>query len=130
MKLAEFALLTDENIDREVVAYLRARGFDVRDVCEDGLQGSADIALLRQLVAEHRVIVTHDSDFGTLAIHAGEPIVGVVFLRPGHIDPAFTVETIKAVLDKNIEVAPPFLLVARHSGLYVTVRYRPLNSEG
>jgi len=27
VKLAELALLTDENIDREVVAYLRAREF-------------------------------------------------------------------------------------------------------
>lgn len=36
MKLAEFALLTDENIDREVVAYLRARGFDVQFVVSDG----------------------------------------------------------------------------------------------
>ena len=59
MKLAVFALLTDENIDRDVVSYLRAQQFAVRDVCEDGLQGSTDVALLRQAVTEHRVIVTH-----------------------------------------------------------------------
>jgi hypothetical protein len=75
------------------------------------------------------VIVTHDSDFGTLAVHAGEPIVGLLFLRPGHIDPAFTIETIKAILEHDFDVTPPFLLVARRSGLNVTIRYRPLGSE-
>jgi hypothetical protein len=37
VKLAQFPLLTDENIDAEVVRFLRERGFDVRDVCEEGL---------------------------------------------------------------------------------------------
>lgn len=82
MKLIEFPLLTNENIDAEVVRFLRERGFDVRDVCESGLRGAADIDLIRKAVAENRVIVTHDSDFGTLAVHAGAPIVGLLFLRP------------------------------------------------
>lgn len=130
MKLRQFPLLTDENIDAEVVRFLRERGFDVSDVCESGLRGAGDIDLIRKAVAENRVIVTHDSDFGTLVVHAGEPIVGLLFLRPGHIDPAFTIETIKAILEHDFDVTPPFLLVARRSGLNVTVRYRPLGSEG
>ena len=126
MRLVDFPLLTDENIDVEAVRFLRQQGFDVRDVCDEGLQGSTDIELLRRAVAENRVVVTHDSDFGTLAIHAGEPLVGVLFLRPGHIDPAFTIETIKTVIEHGLDITPPFVLVARRSGLNVTIRYRPL----
>jgi len=36
-------------------------------------------------------IQTHDSDFGALAIHQGEPVIGEVNLRPGHISPRFTI---------------------------------------
>jgi predicted nuclease of predicted toxin-antitoxin system len=126
VKLLQFPLLTDENIDAEVVRFLRQRGFNVRDVCEEGLRGAADVDLIRRAVAENRVIVTHDSDFGTLAVHAGEPIVGLLFLRPGHIDPAFTIETIQAILDRDLDVTPPFVLVARRSGMDVKIRYRPL----
>jgi hypothetical protein len=53
-----------------------------------------------------------------------------MFLRPGYIDPAFTIETIKAVLDRDLDVTAPFVLVARRSGLNVTIRYRPLGSGG
>lgn len=48
MKLRDFGLLTDENLDPDVVAFLRRQGFDVSDVCEDGLQGSTDVALLQR----------------------------------------------------------------------------------
>lgn len=126
MRLLQFPLLTDENIDAEVVRFLRQQGFNVRDVCEEGLRGAADIDLIRRAVAENRVLVTHDSDFGTLAVHAGEPIVGLLFLRPGHIDPAFTIGTIQAILDRDLDVTPPFVLVARRSGVDVKMRYRPL----
>jgi predicted nuclease of predicted toxin-antitoxin system len=78
VKLREFGLLTDENIDPAVVSHLRTIGFDVLDVCESGLQGSSDVDLLRRAVGERRVVVTHDADFGTLAILQGEPIVGLV----------------------------------------------------
>jgi predicted nuclease of predicted toxin-antitoxin system len=130
VKLAHFPLLTDENIDAEIVRFLRGSGFDVCDVCEKGLQGATDIDLISRAVSENRVIVTHDADFGTLAVHAGVSIVGIMFLRPGHIDPAFTIETIKAILDRDLDVTAPFVLVARRSGLNVTIRYRPLGSGG
>ena len=96
------------------------------DVCEMGKQGAADLDLIRDAVRQRRVIVSHDSDFGTLAIHAGEPIVGILFLRPGHIEPAFTIETVKVLLARDVALTPPFILVARRKGSTVTIRYRPL----
>ncbi len=99
MKLRDFPLLTDENIDSEVIAFLRQLGFDVLDVVESGLQGSADGDLLRMAKAQTRVIVTHDADFGTLAVRQGEPVNGIVYLRPAHIDAKFTIGSLQAVLD-------------------------------
>ena len=126
MKLHDFPLLTDENIDPAVVAHLRHLGFDVLDVMASGLQGSADVDLSRLATAQGRVVVTHDADFGTLAIHQNEPLVGLVYLRPGHIDPQFTIATVQTVLNNDPDVAPPFVLVAKRTGNTVTIRIRHL----
>lgn len=126
MKLRDFPLLTDENLDPDVVAHLRQIGFDVLDVVESGLQGSTDVHLMRLATSQGRLIVTHDADFGTLAILQNEPVVGIIYLRPGHIDPQFTIATIEAVLKLDPDVSPPFILVAKRSGNRVTVRVRPL----
>lgn len=124
MKLGDFKLLADENIHPQVIQFLRTVGFDVSAVAELNLMGTPDLDLLRLAYAESRVVVTHDSDFGTLAVLAGEPIVGIVYLRPGHINPQFTIETIRAVLAVGRELSPPFILVAQRKGTHVTIRLR------
>lgn len=126
MKLRDFALLTDENLDPDVVAFLHQTGFDLCDVCDNGMQGSTDVDLLRRAFTENRVIVTLDADFGILTVLGGEPVVGILYLRPGHIDPRFTIETIETVLKTDPDVAPPFLIVAKRTGKTVAIRIRAL----
>jgi predicted nuclease of predicted toxin-antitoxin system len=128
MKLRDFPLLTDENLDAEVVASLRKLGFDVRDVVESGLRGSSDVDLLRLAAEQKRVVVTHDADFGTLAIRQNEPLIGLVYLRPGHIDSQFTIETIQTVLSADPDLLPPFVLVAKRISNKVTIRIRQLGT--
>ena len=112
MKLGDFRLLTDENIDPDVVDWLIREGFDVLDVCRAGLQGTADVDLLKRATKESRVVITHDSDFGTLAILQG--------------DPQYTIETLKSVLQLNPEVTHPFILVAKRIGPNVIIRLREI----
>lgn len=126
MRLHDFAFLTDENVHPTVVAHLRAKGCDVLDVCEEGWKGAEDASLLRLACSLNRVIVTHDSDFGALSIARMEPVVGIVFLRPGHIDPQFTIDTLQLLFEKDIEINPPFLLVAKRCRREVTIRLRRL----
>ncbi|HEY2415592.1 MAG TPA: DUF5615 family PIN-like protein [Pirellulaceae bacterium] len=126
MKLREFGLLTDENVEADVVDWLRQSGFDVYDVCEQGLEGCDDRHVLQIAVAANRVAVTHDADFGTLAVLQGEPVLWILYLRPGHIDPQFTIRTIQTVLGIDPDLTPPFILVARQGGNGVTVRIRQI----
>lgn len=58
MKVVGLSLLTDENVDQQIVTYLRDVGISVKDVKEEGLVGIEDIDLLRLSVNESRVIVT------------------------------------------------------------------------
>lgn len=126
MNLRNAAFLADENILSDVVAFLRAEGCDVLSVQESSLIGSDDVTLIRQAFSEQRIILTHDSDFGTLAVAANEPIVGIVYLRPGHIRAEFTVGTLRTLFDQEIELIPPFVLVAKRSGERVNIRIRTL----
>ena len=126
MRLGDFPFLADENVHREVVASLRAEGRDVQDVRESGWMGSSDAELLRRAFAGRRVVITHDRDFGALYIARLEPVFGVVYLRPGHIDPRFTLDTLRVLFSRNPELTPPFLLVAKRSGNSVTIRVRSL----
>jgi predicted nuclease of predicted toxin-antitoxin system len=126
VRLRDSALLTDENVHPDVAAFLREQGHDVLDVKDASLAGLGDTELIRLAFAQGRVVVTHDSDFGKLAMAAGEPMVGVLYLRPGHIVPSFTIGTLKAVAERDPEFTPPFIVVAARSGDVVRIRVRQL----
>jgi predicted nuclease of predicted toxin-antitoxin system len=127
VRLLGFRLLCDENIAPPVVDSLRARGCDVRSVEQERLIGCADRDVLARATAQGRVVITHDLAFGKAAISAGEPFVGIVYLRPGHISADFVLTLVDALISSPIDVSPPFVVVAerRHSTLRVRVRTEP-----
>ncbi len=126
---ADFPLLTDQNVRDAVVAFLRARGFDVISAREGELPGSTDEVLRSLAIATGRVVVTHDRDFGRLATLAATHPPGVVFIRPGHLDTAFTIAQFEQLLAADLEVEPPFLLVAEQQQGGLNVRLRTLRTE-
>jgi predicted nuclease of predicted toxin-antitoxin system len=73
-------ILADENMDAEVIRWLRARGHDVLWAAEE-LGGAADSLVLSRAFAEDRLVLTHDLDFGELAIHHRLRAKGVILLR-------------------------------------------------
>lgn len=56
-------ILADENCDGFLIQELRAKGHDVESARECML-GADDEAVLRRAIAENRVILTNDLDFG------------------------------------------------------------------
>ena len=73
MKLAQFSFLADENIHPGVTTFLRDQGLDLVTVGALGLGGAEDVTIVRTALAAKRVVLTHDRDFGSLAIAGGEP---------------------------------------------------------
>lgn len=126
MNLRDFAMLTDENISPAVVAFFRDEGFDVWDAKEEGWAGKLDIELLDISLGSNRILVTHDQDFGSLAIKEERPIVGIIYLRPGHISSRFAIESLRAIMESKLHLQPPFLLVAENSGHSIRLRLRAL----
>jgi predicted nuclease of predicted toxin-antitoxin system len=122
----DFPLLADENIHPDVISYLRQHEHDIRSVVEEDLLGQSDRAVLRLAYAGGRVVLTHDSDFGTLAITQDEPFIGIVYLRPGHIRADFTIQTLRTVAAQPLDVQPPFIIVAEQRAQSVQIRTRQL----
>ncbi|GIW93019.1 MAG: hypothetical protein KatS3mg110_1060 [Pirellulaceae bacterium] len=77
--------LMHENVSGTVIRI--QRGHDVSAV-KEFLRGAPDQEVLRRAHAEHRVVVTHDKEFGELAFRFGLPAsCGVILLRVGGGNP-------------------------------------------
>jgi predicted nuclease of predicted toxin-antitoxin system len=124
MKPLDFPLLADENLHPDVVAFLLERGCDVLSISGQGLWGLSDLDVLNMAQKGKRVVLTHDSDFGGLAILNSQPYIGIIYLRPGHIQPEFTIQTLQAIQSRALEVSPPFIIVAERTGNNVKIRLR------
>jgi predicted nuclease of predicted toxin-antitoxin system len=124
VSLRDYKLLTDENIDPAVIQFLRNNGFDVSDVKENRWYGKKDIDLMPIAFEEQRVIVTHDSDFGTIVFTRNEPFVGILYLRPGHFDALPHIQSLNAILGSKLSLLTPFILIAENTGSSVKIRLR------
>jgi predicted nuclease of predicted toxin-antitoxin system len=126
MKLRDYAFLTDENIDAEVVALLRQEGFDVLDIKEQHWFGMPDVEILQKSHEQNRVVISQDSDFGMLIYRDNIDFCGVIYLRPGHISSKIHVQTIQTLLATSIEVDVPLIIVAENAKGYIKIRIRQL----
>jgi predicted nuclease of predicted toxin-antitoxin system len=129
MKPLSRPLLADQNISREVIRLLREQGKDIRSLRDEDLMGANDSVILRRACEQKRVVLTHDSDFGTLAIHREEPYVGIIYLRPGHIATEFVMTTLATVDETVLTVQTPFIIVAdcRNDSVRIRVRTKALS---
>jgi predicted nuclease of predicted toxin-antitoxin system len=94
-------LLADENVALDIVTALRTGGHDVTSIKDVG-PGSTDVAVLARALAEDRVLLTFDKDFGELAFHLGQSASpGIILLRPRLRSPAYLVRFTLAVLGQD-----------------------------
>ncbi|MEM6395674.1 MAG: DUF5615 family PIN-like protein [Bacteroidota bacterium] len=126
MLFSELSFIADENIDQEVVKYLRSQDVDVDYIPELGLSGLSDRQILSVAYNKGKSIITHDSDFGDLIFIENKPFHAVVYLRPGHFDPSLTIDSLKQLLDKEIEVNLPAIIVATRKSNKLNIRIREL----
>ncbi len=124
MIIREFQFLTDENIDKELLDFLRSEGFDVFDIKEEGLFGKTDREILELAFKQQRVVISQDSDFGTLIFRDEVPFWGVIYLRPGHHSPQVHIQAFRALLSANLEFSHPFILVVENEKGFVKLRLR------
>lgn len=111
MKLNDIKILSDENISPKVVLFLRNSGLDVLDVKEVGWHGETDSELLQKALETKRFILTHDSDFGTLAVNRGHPCFGIIYLRTKDLRSNNIIDVCKKLLNVNPDLSEGSILV-------------------
>ncbi len=80
-------LLADMGLAQSTTTFLRARGYDAVHLRDQGLQQLSDQEIVDKARAEHRVIVTHDLDFGRIIALSGARIPSIITFRLGNMRP-------------------------------------------
>jgi predicted nuclease of predicted toxin-antitoxin system len=94
--------LANENVPRPAVEAARRDGHDVLWIAETS-PGMTDDAVLAQSLAEGRVLVTFDKDFGKLAFRLGtQASCGIILLRPRLRSPDYVAQFVSTVLSHAV----------------------------
>ena len=119
MKFQELRILTDENISPKVVVFLRNHGLDVLDTKEQGWHGKSDDALLEIACQDKRWVLTHDADFGTLAIHEGKPYLGIIFLRVRNLQSHNVIRVCNQLLHHDVDFSQRAMVVVEEARIRI-----------
>jgi predicted nuclease of predicted toxin-antitoxin system len=73
--------LLDMGLAQSTAQFLRRQGYDAIHLRDQGLQRLPDHAIVAKALAEQRVILTHDLDFGRIVAISGQGLPSVVTFR-------------------------------------------------
>ena len=110
--------LANENVPRPAIDAVRRAGLDVSWV-KEWSAGADDEAVMAKALAEGRVLVTFDKDFGELVFRRGQDASrGVVLMRPRLRSPDYVSDFVVEVLSQEVSWEGHFC-VAREGRLRV-----------
>lgn len=112
-------LVADMNITIPVVQFLRSQGVDVVSAFEEGWHLYEDTKILTNAHMMDRFVLTHDSDFGHLAVYLKQPITGIILLRPGGRTPDEVISDLQGLLEMEVDWTPPLIAVYRFGRLRI-----------
>lgn len=79
--MPEMRFLLDMNLPVTMAEWLRAEGHDAAHLREVGLERLPDDEVMRRAVAENRIPITCDLDFGDILGSSSDAVSSVVLLR-------------------------------------------------
>ena len=92
-------LLCDMGVSMKVVQWLRDRGHDCVHLRDEGLQRLPNGEIFARAIAEDRVVVTFDLDFGDIVATMGGRAASVLLFRLRNARGDHVIERISAALD-------------------------------
>lgn len=114
-------LLVDQNVPRDVVEGLREDGHNVT-WAQTSFPGADDKTVLERAQQENRVVITFDTDFGTLAVHRDRPASsGIILFRLTLVSPVAVMETVRETIRSRDDWRGHFSVVDD-----TQIRMRPL----
>jgi predicted nuclease of predicted toxin-antitoxin system len=103
------------NISDVVIEFLREQGVDVVAGREENWHRYQDHVILRKAHEMNRFVLTHDSDFSTLAVLENQSITGIIHLRPGsgNLPREKVIADLQVLLNAKIDWTPPLIVVCQ-----------------
>jgi|GEM_PF-809459 len=120
----EYSFIADENIDPELISFIKNQSITINSLLDLGLTGSSDTEILKYAQQAKRVIITQDSDFGSLIYTLNLEFFAIVYLRPGHFSAKHHIETLKSLLRLEVQLNPPFIIVGENYSGKIKIRIR------
>ncbi len=124
MTFTDFSFIADENIDPEIINFLRSQSLKVNSLLELDLIGSSDKEILQHALKSKDIILTQDGDFGSLIHTMNLEFYAIVYLRPGHFSGLHHIETLKALFRLDPHLNAPFIVVAENYSGKIKIRIR------
>jgi len=119
--------LLDMGIARSSAAFLRAKGHDVVHLSDEGLERMSDDRIVEKALAEKRVIVTHDLDFGRIVALSGDRVPSIITFRLSDMTPASVNAALVAVLQNAAALSKGSLATVTDRG--VRLRSLPISRD-
>lgn len=116
-------------VDIRVVEWLRRQGHDAVHLREEGLHRAADELVFAKALAEDRIVLTFDLDFGDLAVFTRDRPARIILFRLENARTPHVIDRLGTVLSVSSDVLqrPVIVIVedSRHR-----VRYLPIGNPG
>lgn len=64
-------------------------------------------------------MLTHDADFGTLAVHEGKPHFGIIFLRVRNLQSHNVIRVCAQLLHSDVDLPPRALVVVEETRIRI-----------
>ncbi len=92
--------IADENVDQQIVDYLRKNGYDVLYV-EEMAPGVSDEIVLSKANETNSLLITADKDFGEMVFRQKHLTAGVILIRLAGIPPSKKAELILSAINQH-----------------------------
>lgn len=102
--------LADENLSPRLADHLRAAEHDVVHVRELGLTSAADAVILEAATRQYPVIVSVDTDFGTLLARSGASTPSFLLLRSAAEQSTLILDNLDAIAEDLLRRAVVVLM--------------------
>ena len=110
--------LVDLGVGKKVEKWLQEKGYDVKSV-RDINPEAKDSEVLHLAVAENRMVITMDKDFGELVYNSGKAHSGVLILRLEDANGAQKIVTLQKILSEYSDKMENKFCVFQHGRLRI-----------
>jgi len=96
--------LADMGISMRIVHWLRSKGHDVIHLREQNLHALTDREIFDKAIAEDRIILTFDLDFGEIVALSKGRRVSLILFRLRNTTTPFVIKRLNAVISESAEI--------------------------